>query len=308
MFITNAATPAEILANLIMPTSASVGAEFKKLGHNNDLCPRFQNRAELILSSYSRHKASVDDIQGFTDQGVDVLLQYSDQDGVRRSVGLQIKSYREIEDDLKLESKNRTLIGSLHAQRTRAQSKHRVEMFYILLCGDGGLKHRDFVRRVQAEFTSIPDVRVITPGQAWSFFNLEDQDIVLYCMRILCKDDYVLQQARKAFDGDSDEYRRMMIGWVASQLEGDGELPIDRLVEYAAGGDDDRDRSEIKDLVVHKFLDRLNINGEIENIDGVLFKLISTEFEPIRALYFDVLVRHNLYKDDAIEYLWALTA
>lgn len=307
MFITSNATPAELLSQLIEGPATPISSEFKPYLHNKDLCPRFQERAEQILNAYARHRASVDDIQGFTDQGVDILLQYSDESGTQHSIGLQVKSYREIENDLKLEPGKRTLISSLFAQRTRAQSKHRVEKFYIVLCGDGEKeKHADFVRRVKAEFTSISDVRVITPGQAWAFLNRKDHEIAAYCAKILCAEDYVLREVVKEFAEEPDAFRRIIVAWTVNQLEGNSDMDIDDLIGYASD-DDECDQARLLDQVATVVGD-LEFNNDVENINGERFRLIRNDRVNLSALYFDLRARHGLCGQDAIDYLWSVTA
>lgn len=306
MFITNRATPGEILAQLITRPAKRLTNEFKQLRHNDHLCPAFEARTLQILNAYARHHASVDDIQGFTDQGVDVLLQFRDDDGAKHNIGLQIKSYKEIEADLKLKSGSRQLIASLFAQRTRGQSKHQVETFYILLCGDGGVKHADFVRRVKAEFTSLSDTRVITPAEAWSFYNLEDYEIAAYCTKVLCSDDYVLRRARSSLMNLDDEHRRLMIAWVVRQLEGRPRLAFEEMEHYANAFGEDDGTGRVQDSLV-KFLGNLQFSSEIQNEDGQHFVLTSTAYPELRALYYDLQVRHELDSEQAMEYLWRLT-
>ncbi len=105
MFITNRATPGEILSQLITTQRKDLDDSFKSYQHNDDLCPAFEKKVELILQAYSRHRATGVDIQGFQDEGADVLLQYKDHDGNISTFALQVKSYREIEQELERRSR-----------------------------------------------------------------------------------------------------------------------------------------------------------------------------------------------------------
>lgn len=304
MYLTSDATPGDILAGLITRPSHDIGNEFEKLRHNNDLCPAFRDRVESILGSYSRLRTSVDDIQCFSDQGVDVLLRYSEDGGGSQSVGLQIKSYLEIEQDLKKDKGSRTLLDSLHAQKNRAEAKHRVSMFYILLCGDGSKRHTDFIRYVASEFAGLDTVRVVIPRQCWSLYKLEDHEIAAYCTRILCAEDFVLRKAIEEMPDDS-AHRRMLIPWVVQSLEGNARIDIDSLLDCIPETDDPT-RPNPMDIAA-EFIQTLEYSNDVTSEDGEHFVLHSTAHPALRALCSDVNVRYDLHGQDAIEYLWALT-
>ncbi len=97
MFITNQLTPAETLSELLNLKGYSKAdtERFRKLRHNDHLCPGFRERVDGVLDAYKSHRTDVHDIQGPRDEGVDVLLTYA-FDGEHR-VGLQVKSFDEIE-------------------------------------------------------------------------------------------------------------------------------------------------------------------------------------------------------------------
>jgi len=303
MFLTNNATPAQIFHELIARDSDNTETGFETLMHNDDLCPKFQNLVEKILGSYAKFGASVTDIQGFSDHGVDVLVRYTDQDGEKHSFGLQIKSYREIESDLKSSKNDRRLMDTLFSQRTRAQSKHRVEMFYIVLCGDNGKKHRDFVRRVEAEFSSLDDTCVINPSKAWQFYKLDRVEIAAFCARVLCRDDFVLKTMMSALEGMSNEHRRMLVAWVVRHLEGNSSITVDELASYAFT-DLPYEIDELE--LVSDFLNHFEMDYHYENLDGSEFILINPSQDEMQAIYFDIKVRHSLSGQDAIDYICEL--
>ncbi len=89
-----------------------------------------------------------------------------------------------VEQDLKLETGKRQLISTLKTQYVSARSTHNIETFYVVLCCDGGKLHRDFVRRVCAELTSLPEVKVIAPACAWAFHDMEADSVLAYCTRV----------------------------------------------------------------------------------------------------------------------------
>lgn len=307
MFITRNASPGELLSQLITLRGATPEDTkgFKRLSHNKDLCPAFHDKVEIILESFNRHKTSALDIQGFRDNGADILFRFEDDEGNRDSVGLQVKSQKEIEDDVKRPIGQASLVKELKAQRTEAQSKHRISMFYILLCCDI-TKHLDYVRKVAAEFTSLDDVKVIWPQQAWNFYNIDESEIVARCNRILCEDDYVVVKARRELDEISPEQKRIIIGSIVHQQEGTHTFSADDLCGYATCGllnefEDTQDRAD--EALQNLMSDRVLLTD-----DGSNFTFDAQEYPAIRALYFDLLVRHRLSGEDAIRYLLMLTA
>lgn len=105
MFITDDISPAALLAELLAlrTRSSEQTARFRGLQHNRDLCPKFADRIDAMLDVYKRHRTDVHDIQGVRDSGVDVLLQFKTEDDSLHKVGIQLKSFQEIEDARKPE-------------------------------------------------------------------------------------------------------------------------------------------------------------------------------------------------------------
>ena len=136
MFITNHLTTAEILSELLdlRGYKKSDTEEFSSLRHDRDLCPAFRERVNAILEAYLSHSTSVHVTQGLRDDGVDVMLTYeSDDDGLHKA-GLQIKSYKEIDDWAN--KKTSSFIMNLKAQCAAAVQKVRVDDYYLLICAD----------------------------------------------------------------------------------------------------------------------------------------------------------------------------
>ena len=97
MFITDQLTPAETLSELLnLKGYRKVDTErFRKLRHNDDLCPGFRERTSVLLDAYMSHRIDVHDVQGPRDEGVGVLMTY--EVGRKYRLGLQVKSFDEIE-------------------------------------------------------------------------------------------------------------------------------------------------------------------------------------------------------------------
>jgi hypothetical protein len=53
-------------------TATSVFATMK---HNDDLCPKFQDKLDTLLGAFQKYKKIVYDIQGPRDDGADIVLR-----------------------------------------------------------------------------------------------------------------------------------------------------------------------------------------------------------------------------------------
>ena len=85
---------------------------FHNLKHNDDLVPKFRTNFEKLSQIIGSYYNDCYDIQGVTDDGVDVLLKYKNENG-NHKVGFQIKSY----DDIK----KKDWLSKLKAQLYEAQ-------------------------------------------------------------------------------------------------------------------------------------------------------------------------------------------
>lgn len=303
MYVTENISPLELLSQLLtLPAPQKIGDNFRNLGHNDVLCTRFNDLVNVMLGAYMRHRAGAYDIQGFTDQGADVLLSCENDEGQILSAALQIKSYAEVEQDLKLETGKRQLISKLKAQYVNALSKHRIDTFYVLLCCDGGKKHRDFVRRVCAELTGLANVKVIAPAYAWAFFEMRPDNILAYCTRVLCSGDPLLREVRDMFEGRSTAYRWAAINAVVNQLDDMRSLDIDDL-HWAGGGEPSKGWHDELDSAIQDLL----FNADLDSISGSTFELAHDAFLPLRALYYDTRVRHGTSGTTMISLLMQLT-
>jgi hypothetical protein len=132
MFITDAQTPVEVLAEMLKGRRSSVAGtqRFKKLRHDRDLLPQFEENIEAILDVFKAYRSEAHDMQGMRDDGVDILLKY-EEDGSEHRVGLQIKSNDEFEKWVK---KKLNLVEKLKAQYAAAIENTNIHDYYIILC------------------------------------------------------------------------------------------------------------------------------------------------------------------------------
>ncbi|KJV35680.1 hypothetical protein [Luteibacter yeojuensis] len=308
MFITNKATPEELLSEFLRGHDApDIESEFRDLAHNNDLCPQFTERVDMVLQSYARHHTYVDDIQAMNDQGVDIFFRYRADGMESKNVGIQIKSYKEIEDSLKKDREGEPLESKLASQYLDAKSKHGVKIYYIFLCGDGALvSHANLERRIRAKYSSMDDVVVVGPKKAWAFYSLHDYEIAAHCASILCDGDYVLQRARESLNDFKASQQRMLIAWVLLQLEGERYVDVGELQDYGVGyGADDEEDDDLSEDMAN-LIDRLERYADLEYLDGETYKIDPSAFPELCALYFDLRVRHGISGGGAIRYLHSL--
>lgn len=302
MYVTENINPIEMLSQLLtQPVANKVGKNFEGIGHNDQLCPRFESLVRAIFGAYKRHRSSAYDIQGFTDQGADILVSWEDDNGESITAALQVKSYREVEQDLRIESGKRLIIPALKSQYVNSKSKHRVDTFYVLLCCDGGKKHRDFVRRVCAEFTSLPDVKVIGPAEAWAFYERLPDSVVAYCARVLCARDPLLRDVEEMFESRSNAFRWTAINALVRHLEDKQSVEFDELLVL------DDDGGELGRGDVERAVQELLWSGDLESADGSSFELSHDSFLPLRALYYDCRVRHGVSGRDMVAFLMQIT-
>ena len=167
--------------------------KFRRLRHDEHLCPRFRDQTERMLDAYISHRTHVRDIQGFDDEGADVLLQYREDDEVKR-LGLQVKSFSEIRKWAN--GHDKFFLKNLKAQVATAHSNMNLEHVYVLLCTDAEM-HQKQVRRVSSALKKFDYVTVVLPHHAITFYELSEIEVVTTVARILCDEDFVLSKARR---------------------------------------------------------------------------------------------------------------
>src|SRR6476620_12008411 len=188
MFITDDLSPAELLAELLSLRTrfSNETARFRNLRHNRDLCPRFADQIDAMMDVYKRHRTDVHDIQGVRDNGVDVLLRYKTESEALYKVGIQLKSYKELEDELKGRP---SLFQVLKSQCLEAISNLRVDEWVLVLCTDE-VEHLGLVRAICSEFKSVEKVKVIEPRQALAFYELKPVELASRVSTLLCAEDF----------------------------------------------------------------------------------------------------------------------
>jgi hypothetical protein len=218
MFITNQADPAQLLEELFRVNERlrEETHAFEPLRHDRDLCPRFQRNIEVLLEAYAAYFADVHDTQGFNDKGVDVLLRFNDEERGRRRIGLQIKSWSEIED-WKLK-KAPDFMKTLRNQVYCAQRDAGCEEVLVVLCADD-VRHKKQVRSITADLSNDDQVKIMTPQKALGFFWLDETYIRTLVARTLCKSDPLIRDALEALGSYPADTAYVALGLLCHAFE-----------------------------------------------------------------------------------------
>ncbi|MFC5423957.1 hypothetical protein ACFPOB_31045 [Bosea eneae] len=301
MFITNALSPAETLAELLQKSRSTTADTdwFKTKRHDADLCPHFQAIGLQILGSYKAYRAGCHDIQGMRDDGVDILLKYDSDDGAQR-VGMQIKSYHEFSEWAS--GRDKAFVKTLKAQYTEAMQNVGVDHYFLLLCTDA-YEHRSQIRMISSEMKTYANLTIVNPEQVRGLTLLSEWDLQAATTRLLCRDDPVLSAAREYFQdvptlGDVftlDLLCRAFGGGSKVLEPGDFE-DIARAWYESRGGI--LDMGKVADAVVE-----MEEGGYIEWV-GEIYRVLPEEM-PVElcAIYFDLRARNGLAAGDVFAYL-----
>lgn len=302
MFITDRLTPAEMLSQLlaIKGRTEADTERFKLLRHDRDLCPQFCERTSAMLDAYMSHRTDVQVTQGPRDEGVDVMLNY--EDNGQHRLGLQIKSYSEIEKWKK--GCNRGFVNTLKAQYTSATQAMRVDDYYLVLCTDE-IVHEKQIRIICSELKQFDRLKIVIPRRALAFYEMTDTEVRAFVTHLLCRHDIVLEAALRKIREMPKDRAYVTLALICHAFQNKLYVSQDNLMamhedwlEICPASDPYGDR--IADLV-QELLDQagLTMRDEYFEID------ISTLPVSLCAMYFDQKLRHG---GDILQNLAALLA
>lgn len=290
MFITHQLTPLEVLSELVNLKFASSEdtQRFARLGHDKDLCPGFRDRVDAMLETYKSHRCDVQDIQGMRDDGVDVLLRYCDEEDHR--IGLQIKSYKEIEDWRMKRDKN--FVMRLKAQLATAVTNADIDYYYVLLCADENI-HKTQIRTICSELKNFENVRIVRPREALAFFELDGIWISSFVTRMLCKSDVLLKDAIDVASKMEPDLAFIKLTLMCMACEGQVQVTQDNLFEVYSEWTDlapavDTEKDRLSDLLWD--LDGAGLDMSVGELDALRISEFPTSWT---ALYFDQFHRHR---------------
>jgi hypothetical protein len=202
-------------------------ALFRKQKHDKDLVPNFNDKLNEILGYFDRYRKISYDIQGIRDKGVDVLLKY-EYDFETRLIGLQIKSYNDLETESWMKNLKAQVLDAINFYGVK-----NLQDFYVIFCTDV-LIHKAQIRNATADLVSMPNfpIHVITPEHALNFLQMEEYLIVSYLKRKLSEDDPVVIEGQEELARLSLAQSAMVIEAASIYInEGRRELNYDEIIE-----------------------------------------------------------------------------
>jgi len=291
MFITDQLTPAEMLSELlsIKGYSKEDTSDFMELRHDNDLCPQFRERASSMLDAYASYRTDVHDIQGMRDEGVDVLLKYND--GSPRRIGLQLKSYDEIEKWAK--GKDKGFMKSLKSQHGNGIHNLKVGEYYLILCTDE-IKHKKQIRSICSEMKQYEPLTIILPRQALAFYNMHETEIRAFVTRLLCEHDKVLESAQNTISKMPIDLAYLSLQIVCRAFEGDAKISQEELYDLLQDCVGMRPENETDENRLENLLWEIDGAGlSMTDADADYTIIISDLPTPLCAIYFDQKLRYG---------------
>lgn len=166
---------------------------FMELKHNSDLCPNIESQINLILNSFEKYRNIAYDIQGFRDEGTDVVLRFGNEDN-QKFIAFQIKSYDDLQKGNYLEKIKLQYHDSYH----RAY-RQKLEHYYLLLCTDIN-SHRNKIRQIKCEYQNYHNATVINPTYMATFYRLNELRINSYIETLVKEGDYIYKEALKVIN------------------------------------------------------------------------------------------------------------
>lgn len=166
---------------------------FKRLMHNKDLCPIVQQKIDNVLNGYEKYRTITYDIQGFKDEGSDVVIRLSNDDETKY-ICFQIKSNNDLKD--------KDYLMKLKAQANDTKMKYGTNLgdYYILVCCDltsEGTRstNKNKLRQIEAAFSSTNDIHVIEPSYVLGFIRLSPLQVDVILKNKIDEQDVILKEA-----------------------------------------------------------------------------------------------------------------
>jgi hypothetical protein len=295
---------------------------FKTQKHNEHLCTRFEEQLHNIMECFVKFSAGMAyDIQGPSDRGTDVVLQYRPKEQTQHEfLAFQVKSY----DDLK----DKRYLQTLKAQEsdTRGRFRDQLACYYIVLCTDAK-EHKEKIREINNAFVGREKLTVIGPRFARTFLALTRVQIFASVQNEMRSGDVVFRKAAN----------------IASQLTPTEFAVLLLLTEESLK--DPAELSEIEHYHAHPFLDKiyravppLRTRGEYlddevvvrsdmhqddsrlrfaNDVDGLQgrylelyassgWKLDTDAIQPLSLLLMDARLRYDMPTNEQLEHLYMM--
>jgi hypothetical protein len=300
-------TPIDVLSELITPrgiTAPDTKRYFSGERSSHDwLVTAWAEKLEVVLTFFRRYGTEVAETQFIRDHGVDVRLCYAPKSDTDWRVGFQIKSNQEAIKDAKRPRAGETMISTLKRQAFEAQRYGGVNEWWIVSCFDLAT-HRKLVSAINAEVTGGKSagwrMRQIGPREVMAFLQLPDEEIDALCTLLLCKDDEVLQLARREVWDLDHAAQLIVLHSLGPALEGNRELSLRELREVADPSTTDDD-----DLV--RDVNALETDGFLNSNGADAYTIEPSVYVGLCALYFEARARHQYDPSNANKFVRRMT-
>ncbi len=306
MFITDELNPGELLAELMKGRRVTPEAtgRFARLKHDKDLCPKFSLQVNTMLDVYRAYGHEAHDIQGFSDDGVDVLLKYEDRNGQSRRAGIQIKSEDEF---VQWERKTLPLISKLKAQHGEAVANVGVDEFYIVPCVDA-VKHQSRIRTLCSQLKNFKPCTIIEPTDALGLFEMDGMEIWARSTRLLCAHDKVLTSAIDELDAEAPDTAFFLVALVCQAFGGDLQVKTTDLTDLWSEWEDFAGEAAGRSERVSDILATLQDAGVLKYVGWDYELAVDRLPTALCALYFDQKVRALDVRSELRHHLLSLVA
>lgn len=303
-------------------------SQFSKLTHNNDLCPMIKYKTEDIIQRFSKYRNITYDIQGFKDEGTDILVRLSNEE-ITKYICFQIKS----NDDLK----EKEYLSKIKAQALDTQNSYSNNLldYYILVCCDvtsdnNKSSNTNKIRQIEAALNKVNNVHIIEPSYVLGFLNMSSLHLDVAIKNKLDDEDIILKLAMEIVIDLTPTERALIYFLISQQLYSDDTITqfedvyYNNFIEkvyivspnYYRGWffiDEDsiyrKDRykkrsKDIKDRIFDDldYLSDIFIQyGDFNNITINLTSVL-----PIASLMLDGSIRYEYNQDQTLEYIMNL--
>jgi hypothetical protein len=303
MQFTDQVTPATILTELVhyghaQPEETQGFCDLKQ----DDLHSRFCTKAERIFAAFDKYQPVTYEFWRAGDRGTDIAMRYSGETisgGTDRYIGMRITSYDEFEKGGDLAARIKVQIHELEKDYEAL-----LDRYYLLFCTDDR-KHPERVEAIRAKLDTDSTIVLVEPGQAWSFFSMEDAVIDAVVDRLMYSEDYVRRQAREQVAGIGKRKLVLLLSCLIHSIEENGCFAVpddflmhnDHVQEFEKNNPEDNG-SLSEDLVAMEgrfFFREADVDG---------FEIYQDSVAAIVALYYDAKVRYGHTGDEAVRYLY----
>jgi hypothetical protein len=150
-------------------------------------------KTEDIIQKFSKYRNITYDIQGFKDEGTDILVRLSNEE-ITKYICFQIKSNNDL--------KEKEYLSKIKAQALDTQNSYSNNLidYYILLCCDvtsDNYKNSNSnkIRQIEAAFNKVHNVHIIESSYVIGFLNMSSLHLDVAIKNKLDDEDIIIKLA-----------------------------------------------------------------------------------------------------------------